>query len=209
MVTFSDGWDHRNDRRLSQKSYPAFIPLIDWIFGLDAAEPYIYIIYIYKKQQQQQQKCSRVWAIFFKKRKSVLPSSARDTTPKNREKKADSKHEVPTPIKIRNYVWLACETRAKIALSEPDTSLTTTLLLSLRRPRWLYGNHQSSQFVSKFLETTGAIGTIIWKPGFNNTGIQIKPGKSYIWWHSSEICGLTSLERRATIKSLNTDVEII
>ena len=88
-----------------------------------------------QQQQQQQQKCSRVWAIFFKKRKSVLPSSARDTTPKNREKKADSKHEVPTPIKIRNYVWLACETRAKIALSEPDTSLTTTLLLSLRRPR--------------------------------------------------------------------------
>ena len=111
MVTFSDGWDHRNHRRLSQKSYPAFIPLIDWIFGLDALKyMYIYIIYIYiyiYKQQQQQQKCSRVWAIFFKKRKSVLPSSARDTTPKNREKKADSKHEVPTPIKIRK-LCLAC-----------------------------------------------------------------------------------------------------
>ena len=172
---------------------------------------YIYYIYIYIYiNNNNNNKNVRAYGRYFLKRESPFYPVRHVTLRRKIERKRQiASTRFPHRLKSANYVWLACETRAKIALSEPDTSLTTTLLLSLRRPRWLYGNHQSSQFVSKFLETTGAIGTIIWKPGFNNTGIQITPGKSYIWWHSSEICGLTSLERRATIKSLNTDVEII
>ena len=44
------------------------------------------------------------------------------------------------------YVWLVCENHAKILLSDPETSLMTLCLLSLRQsPGRSHGNHQSSQ----------------------------------------------------------------
>ena len=39
------------------------------------------------------------------------------------------------PIKIHHNVWFVCETCAKILLSDPETSLTTPFLFSLRRWR--------------------------------------------------------------------------
>ena len=42
-------------------------------------------------------------------------------------------------------MWLVCKTRAKILLSDPETSLTTPRLLPLRRSRRSYGNYQSPQ----------------------------------------------------------------
>ena len=80
-------------------------------------------------------------------------------TPQNREKKQIAKLQVCSPFKIHHYmyVWLVCETHAKILLSDPETLLMTPCLLTLRQsPGRSHGNHQ----------TTGVIGTIIWKPGF-------------------------------------------
>ena len=80
--------------------------------------------------------------------------------------------EICSPFKIHHYmyVWLVCETHAKILLSDLETSLMTPCLLSMRQsPRGSHGNHQSSQLsgvISKFSKMTGAIRTIIWKPGF-------------------------------------------
>ena len=62
------------------------------------------------------------------------------STPQNREKKQIAKHKVYFPIKIHHYVWFVCETSIKILLSDPETSLTTLRLLSLRLWRRLYGN---------------------------------------------------------------------
>ena len=96
-------------------------------------------------------------------------------TPQNREKKQIAKLEVCSPFKIHHYmynVWLVCETQAKILLSDPETSLMTACLLSLRQsPGWSHGNHQFFpvvRIILKLPETTEAIRTIIWKPGFIN-----------------------------------------
>ena len=62
------------------------------------------------------------------------------STPRNREKKQIAKHKVYFAIKIHHYVGLVCETNRKSLLSDPETSLTTLRLLSLRRWRRLYGN---------------------------------------------------------------------
>ena len=65
----------------------------------------------------------------------------------NREKEPIARHEVRSPNKSINhhFVWLVCETRGKILLSHPETSLTTPRLLPLRRSRRSYRNYQSSQ----------------------------------------------------------------
>ena len=75
----------------------------------------------------------------------MTSSSRRDTmsswnscsfsTPQKREKKQIARDEVRSSIKIHHNVWLACETRAKILLSDPETSPTTPCLLSLKRSR--------------------------------------------------------------------------
>ena len=43
------------------------------------------------------------------------------------------------------HLCLVCKARAKILLSDPETSLTTPRLLPLRRSRRSYGNYQSPQ----------------------------------------------------------------
>ena len=66
------------------------------------------------------------------------------STPQNREKKKIARHEVRSPNE--NYhVWLVFETRDKILLSHPETSLTSPRLLPLRRSRRSYQNYRSSR----------------------------------------------------------------
>ena len=94
--------------------------------------------------------------VIWNQRKSMTSSFRRDTmsswnsssfsTPQNREKKQIARHEARSPNKNHHYVWLVCETRAKILLSHPQTSLTTSRLLPqdpqlllLRRSRRSYG----------------------------------------------------------------------
>ena len=72
-------------------------------------------------------------------------NSSSFSTPQKREKKQLARHEVRSPNKNHHHVWLVCETRAKILLSHPETSLTTPSLLPLRRSRRSYGNYQSFQ----------------------------------------------------------------
>ena len=71
-------------------------------------------------------------------------------------------------------MWLVCKTRAKILLSDPETSLTTLRLLpflAIETIIWKLPITPVVQIVSKYFEMTGAIGTIrmiIWKPGLNS-----------------------------------------
>ena len=72
------------------------------------------------------------------------------------------------------HVWLVCDTRARLPLSYPETSLTTSRLLSSKLSRRLYRNHQPSQSSGSspiFFYLTRAIRTIrtiIRKPGLKN-----------------------------------------
>lgn len=68
-------------------------------------------------------------------------------TPQNRENKKIASHEVCSPIEIRHYVRFVFETRAKIPLKDPETSLTTTRLHCFLGDRddYMIGNHQPSQ----------------------------------------------------------------
>ena len=66
------------------------------------------------------------------------------STPQNREKKKIARHEVRSPNK-NHHVWLVFETRDKILLSHPETSLTSPRLLPLRRSRRSYQNYRSSR----------------------------------------------------------------
>ena len=89
-------------------------------------------------------------------------------TLQRREKKRMVRHEVRSTIKIHHYIRLVCETRAKIPSSDPKTSLTTRRLLffeAIETIVWKLQIVLAFRIVSKFFETTGAIGTIIWKPG--------------------------------------------
>ena len=61
-------------------------------------------------------------------------------------------------------MWLPCKTRAKILLYDPETSLTTSRLLPLTIILKL-AIVSVLRIVTKYFETIGAIGTIIWKPG--------------------------------------------
>ena len=72
----------------------------------------------------------------------------------NGEKRKIARLEVRSPFKIHHlhhYVWLVCETRAKILLSDPETSLT-------------------SPVASLLVE---AIETIVWKPEIALVDVQI------------------------------------
>ena len=99
-------------------------------------------------------------------------NSSSFSMPQNQEKKQIPRYEVRFTNKNHPFMWLVCKTRAKILLSDPETSLTTPRLLPLRRSRRSYGNYQNRPSRSdrlEIFETTGAIGTIrtvIWKPGF-------------------------------------------
>ena len=66
------------------------------------------------------------------------------STPQNREKKKIARHKVCSPKK-NHHVWLVFETRDKILLSHPETSLTSPRLLPLRRSRRSYQNYRSSR----------------------------------------------------------------
>ena len=63
----------------------------------------------------------------------------------NQEKKQIPRYKVRFTNKNHPFMWLVCKTRAKILLSDPETSLTTPRLLPLRRSRRSYGNYQSPQ----------------------------------------------------------------
>ena len=91
--------------------------------------------------------------------------------PKNQEKKQIASHKIHLSIKIQHHDWLIYETNAKIPLSDPETSLTTARTSCL----------EAMEKITRYLETTncpshrdrletflndGAIGMIIWKPGF-------------------------------------------
>ena len=65
--------------------------------------------------------------------------------PQNQEEKQIPRYEVRFTNKNHPFMWLVCKTRAKILLSNPETSLTTPRLLPLRRSRRSYGNYQSPQ----------------------------------------------------------------
>ena len=70
------------------------------------------------------------------------------------EKRKIARLEVRSPFKIHHlhhFVWLVCETRAKILLSDPETSLT-------------------SPVASLLVE---AIETIVWKPEIALVDVQI------------------------------------
>ena len=76
-------------------------------------------------------------------------NSSSFSMPQNQEKKQIPRYEVRFTNKNHPFMWLVCKTRAKILLSDPETSLTTPRLLPLRRSRRSYGNYQSPQsFVS-------------------------------------------------------------
>ena len=87
-------------------------------------------------------------------------------TPQNREKKQIAKLQVCSPFKIHHYmyVWLVCETHAKILLSDLETLLMTPCLLSLimrQSPGRSHGNHQLSQLTGSsrnFLKWLGWLG---------------------------------------------------
>ena len=88
-------------------------------------------------------------------------NSSSFSMPQNQEKKQIPRYEVRFTNKNHPFMWLVCKTRAKILLSDPETSLTTPRLLPLRRSRRSYGNYQSSQsFVSSriFLKRLGRSG---------------------------------------------------
>ena len=89
-------------------------------------------------------------------------------TPQNREKKQIAKLQVCSPFKIHHYmyVWLVCETHAKILLSDPETSLMTPCLLSLRQsPGHSHGNHQLSQLSGSSQNFLKRLGWFRWSYG--------------------------------------------
>ena len=97
----------------------------------------------------------------------------------NGEKRKIARLEVRSPFKIHHlhhFVWFVCETRAKILLSDPETSLTSPVAsLLVEAMETIVWKPEIAlvdvQIVSKFLEITGAIRTIIWKPGFTGKWI--------------------------------------
>ena len=75
----------------------------------------------------------------------VFQNSSSFSMPQNQEKKQIPRYEVRFTNKNHPFMWLVCKTRAKILLSDPETSLTTPRPLPLRRSRRSYGNYQSPQ----------------------------------------------------------------
>ena len=93
-------------------------------------------------------KSEKVRDIKFSKRYYVF------SMPQNQEKKQIPRYEARFTNKNRPFMWLVCKTRAKILLSDPETSLTTPRLLPLRRSRQSYGNANRPvvRIVSKYFE---------------------------------------------------------
>ena len=76
--------------------------------------------------------------------------------------------EVCSPFKIHHYmyVWLVWETYAKILLSDPETSLMTPCLLSLRQSASRsHENQQSSQLSRSFQNFLKQLGWSGWSHG--------------------------------------------
>ena len=98
-------------------------------------------------------------------------NSSSFSMPQNQEKKQIPRYEVRFTNKNHPFMWLVCKTRAKILLSDPETSLTTPRLLPLRRSRRSYENYQSPQSsgssrnILKRMETRLKRGTVpkIWR----------------------------------------------
>ena len=92
-------------------------------------------------------------------------NSSSFSMPQNQEKKQIPRYEVRFTNKNHPFMWLVCKTRAKILLSDPETSLTTSRLLPLRRSSCLRAD--VSYFFPRATKETSArrqaIETIIWK----------------------------------------------
>jgi len=67
-------------------------------------------------------------------------SSSSFSMPQNQEKKQIPRYEVRFTNKNHPFICVFCKTRAKILLSDPETSLTIPRLLPLRRSGRSYGN---------------------------------------------------------------------
>ena len=90
--------------------------------------------------------------------------------PQNQEKKQIPRYEVRFTNKNHPFMWLVCKTRAKILLSDPETSLTTPRPLPLRRSRRSYGNYQSPQ-------SSGPSRNILKRLGRSGRSSRLKLGK--------------------------------
>ena len=86
-------------------------------------------------------------------------NSSSFSMPQNQEKKQIPRYEVRFTNKNHPFMWLVCKTRAKILLSDPETSLTTPLLLlseAIETIIWKLPIAPVVRIVSKYFETTGA-----------------------------------------------------
>ena len=103
-------------------------------------------------------------------------NSSSFSMPQNQEKKQIPRYEVRFTNKNHPFMWLVCKTRAKILLSNQETSLTTTRLLPLRRSRRSYGNYQSPQSPRSFwpVDPSGSSRNILKRLGRSG-----RSGRSY------------------------------
>ena len=101
-------------------------------------------------------------------------NSSSFSMPKNQEKKQIPRYEVRFTNKNHPFMYLVCKTRAKILLSDPETRRNTAddpaslAFEAIETIIWKLPIAPVVWIVSKYFETTGAIGTIrtiIWKPG--------------------------------------------
>ena len=114
-------------------------------------------------------------------------NSSSFSMPKNQEKKQIPRYEAPFTNKNYPFMWLVCKTRAKILLSDPETSVTTPRLL----PSWgdRDGHMETSNRPSRpdrleiFWNDWGTIRTIMWKPGLK--------GVSCRFWFNTRCLGRT------------------
>ena len=102
-------------------------------------------------------------------------NSSSFSMPKNQEKKQIPRYEVRFTNKNHPFMYLVCKTRAKILLSDPETRRNiaddpaSLAFEAIETITWKLPIAPVVWIVSKYFETTGAIGTIrtiIWKPGF-------------------------------------------
>ena len=91
----------------------------------------------------------------------------------NQEKKQIPGYEIRFTNKNHPFIWLVCKTRAKILLSDPETRRdiaddpASLAFGAIETIIWKLPIAPVVWIVSKYFETTGAIGTIrtiIWKP---------------------------------------------
>ena len=116
-------------------------------------------------------------------------NSSSFSMPQNQEKKQIPRYEAPFTNKHYMYpfMWLVCKTRAKILLSDPETSVTTPRLL----PSWgdrddhIETTNRPSRpdRLEIFWNDWGTIRTIIWKPCLK--------GVSCRFWFNTRCLGRT------------------